>query len=353
MRILVIEDNDDHFDLIEDAIDDIEVDITLARGNTMQAGMAALQDETFDVCLFDLVLPDSTLDESIEIIGRLVGNTPIVALTSIKDMYVAEKLMSHGVQDYLPKDEMTPFSLYRTCLFAMQRQQYLLRIDHHNKDMQAFCASLSHDFFSSINRISQVVGLLESGLSERINLSDEDKLWFEFLNRSTEEIRHLVSGLRQYLSVNSEATITESVNIGELIVSVENLLRETIDNEFELTVVNTKFIVSGFSSLLFILLQNLLSNGIKYSDGTAKLCVLCEQHEHMLTVQVSDCGIGFDAKEAQEIFKPFNRLNTERGGSGLGLSICLRIVELHNGKIYAESSPGNGSTFTVELPLIQ
>lgn len=350
---MVIEDNDDHFELIEDALNEKRDEFDLTRSTNMESGLALLQTGKFEVCLMDLVLPDSSLHESVQVLSENSLVTPIVALTSINDINIAEKLIGAGIQDYLPKVEMTPLTLRKACRYAIQRQHYLLKIDRHNKDMQAFCASLSHDFLGSIHRISQVTNIFQSNLEQRVALTEDDLRWLSYLTQSTEEIHQLILDLRQYLSIDSELVDVESINLLSLLRSVEDSLRVTLDSDFSIEYLDADICISGHRSLLYILFLNLMTNSIKYTEGRAYLKVVCQQSKNTTIIEVSDKGIGFDNAQAVEIFEPFKRLNTGISGTGLGLSICKRVVDHHLGKISVQSSLGEGTTFEVQIPSLE
>ena len=111
--------------------------------------------------------------------------------------------------------------------------------------------------------------------------------------------------------------------------------------------------VRGDTAQLALVFQNLLSNAIKYqANGTrpeVKITAKCD--DKFCTVAIRDNGIGFESKYTERIFGLFKRLHKdEYPGTGLGLAICRRIVERHGGRIWAESTPGEGSTFYVSLP---
>lgn len=112
--------------------------------------------------------------------------------------------------------------------------------------------------------------------------------------------------------------------------------------------------VMGDAIQLEQLFQNLLGNAIKYRGTEAPLVnVAVRRVNQDWQFAIKDRGIGFDMKYAQEIFEPFRRLHgrKEYQGTGIGLAICRRIVEGHRGKIWAESRPGDGSTFYFTLPV--
>ena len=136
----------------------------------------------------------------------------------------------------------------------------------------------------------------------------------------------------------------------------------------ELTISNTMTIEAD-PTLIRQLLQNLVGNALKYQQEGAipQITIYTEStvldpeagaaHEpiEVCLIHVEDNGIGFDEKHLQTIFLPFQRLfkNDSYGGLGIGLATCLKIAEYHRGSISAKSMPGEGSTFTVTLPVKQ
>jgi two-component system CheB/CheR fusion protein len=106
--------------------------------------------------------------------------------------------------------------------------------------------------------------------------------------------------------------------------------------------------------LLSHLIQNLIDNAIKYNDKSVPVVEIHgETEDGVWLMHIVDNGIGFDESLAESIFKPFHRLVTkeEYDGSGVGLSICKAIVDMHCGEIVVKSTKGQGSEFTVKLPL--
>ena len=100
---------------------------------------------------------------------------------------------------------------------------------------------------------------------------------------------------------------------------------------------------------------NLIDNAVKYSDGDRTIIVRLAVEDAGVAVSVTDHGIGIPADEQERIFERFHRVSTglvhDVKGSGLGLSLVQHIVKAHGGRVSVESSPGEGSTFTIHLPL--
>jgi signal transduction histidine kinase len=113
-----------------------------------------------------------------------------------------------------------------------------------------------------------------------------------------------------------------------------------------------RLLVLGNEELLFTAIRNIATNGCKYSDDN-RAEVSLEVTEKWFIIRISDKGVGMDEKELSNIFQPFYRINDahEAKGFGLGLSLAHRIIKLHKGNISVISTPGTGSTFTIELPV--
>jgi light-regulated signal transduction histidine kinase (bacteriophytochrome) len=112
-------------------------------------------------------------------------------------------------------------------------------------------------------------------------------------------------------------------------------------------------VVIGRRTHFVQLFQNLIGNSLKYrGDRTPMVRVWSEDTPEECIVHVADNGIGFDPAYASQIFEPFKRLHGyEYAGSGIGLAICSRIVKQYGGRIWAESQPGEGSTFSFSVPV--
>jgi hypothetical protein len=102
------------------------------------------------------------------------------------------------------------------------------------------------------------------------------------------------------------------------------------------------------------ILYNLLENAVKYSPHGGKIRIFAKPGEGYLTIGISDQGIGISHQEQTQLFKAFQRLGQYQSGgakgAGLGLLVCLRLVEAHGGRIWVESESGKGSTFCFTLP---
>jgi signal transduction histidine kinase len=119
--------------------------------------------------------------------------------------------------------------------------------------------------------------------------------------------------------------------------------------------VHTPVIVIGSEEQLYRLVANLITNAIQYTSADGQISVSLQREEPYGIIQVADTGIGIPSLEQPRIFDRFYRVNSDRsrhtGGSGLGLAIAQAIVQRHQGTLQVESEVGQGSRFTVKLPM--
>ncbi|MCO7223492.1 ATP-binding protein [Pleionea sp. CnH1-48] len=355
MQILLVEDNQDHALLIQDLIGSaFSDDTSVHTEENLLPAMDLLSDKTFDICLCDLQLPDSSIGETIDRLKQIETCVPIIILTSINDENVAHKLLTYGMQDFLPKDELNINLLHRICTYAIKRKQQQILLEERTSDMEAFCRSLSHDFKGMVRRIGSSSKIIQEKLGEAI--TEELSDWFRLLDTNVNAIGALEKGLYDYLSTNNLAIVTTEVDLNVVVEEVCATLEGGEDQSYNIAVSELPSI-NGVRSQLFILFYNLIQNAIKYNENEPKINIAHQfnkkSHSHVITFK--DNGIGMKEEYLKKIFSPFYRLHSDRKyqGSGLGLSIVKRIVENHGADIRVESKEGSGSCFFVSFSQLE
>jgi len=226
---------------------------------------------------------------------------------------------------------------------------------HKTKD--AFLAVLTHDMRTPLSSIKAYAGVLGKGnLDEgqqsrisRILLRNQDSL-LEIVNNIL-EIEQLQSGMPIELNcVNFDvAYLAVLVN--------ENLTAQAAEKDILLQYDPdpSSVMIFGDREKIKRVLTNLVSNAIKYTESGGTIVVSCEAQEPYAVINVVDTGYGIPAEELPHIFERFRRVKGHRHiavGTGLGLAIVKSLVEAHEGTIHVSSQEGEGSTFTVRLPLL-
>jgi signal transduction histidine kinase len=236
-------------------------------------------------------------------------------------------------------------------------EQRTRRLKQSNSDLEQFAYAASHDLQEPLRKITSFGERLHSRLGDSL---DEKSL--DYLNRmqnAASRMRGLINDLLSYSRVTTRAEPYANVDLTEVAQNVVNDLEVCIQDLDGRVKVGDLPTIDADRTQMRQLLQNLISNGLKFhrEDVAPRVAVEAETFttdtgEEMCRLTVSDNGIGFDPKYGDKIFHIFQRLHA-RGkyqGTGVGLATCARIVDRHNGSIRAESSPGEGATFIVELP---
>jgi light-regulated signal transduction histidine kinase (bacteriophytochrome) len=154
-------------------------------------------------------------------------------------------------------------------------------------------------------------------------------------------------------TIHSEDHPAESADLSVALAEATSVLKDRIEQTGASITAPLLPTVRGDTAQMAQVFQNLLSNALKYqSNGTrpeVQISAACDSVNWIMSVK--DNGIGFETKYAERIFGLFKRLHkNEYPGTGLGLAICRRIIERHGGRIWADSTPGEGSTFYISLP---
>ncbi len=225
-------------------------------------------------------------------------------------------------------------------------------IQKRNKELDDFTYVVSHDLKEPLISIEGYSQILRAEFKEILN--GEPAEYLESIVKSTGRMKNLIDDL---LTLSRISRITESFKP----VSLESIIKEVeADFSYLLYLKKIKLIKPNILPILFgnetqlkIVFRNLLSNAIKFSDKEEPIIEIgCKEHdEDSYLCFVRDNGIGIDQKYYEKIFVIFQRLHTreEYEGTGAGLAIVKKIIEIHKGKIWVESKIGEGSTFYFTL----
>lgn len=225
-----------------------------------------------------------------------------------------------------------------------------------NDNLQEFAYIVSHDLKEPLRTISGFISLIEKDLIKR-NLNDEQtREYLHFVHRGTIQMEELISDILAYSKLNVVERKFEAVDMNEVIADVCNVLSKSITESGAVIKTEKLCAANGESRLLVQLFQNLLSNAIKYrsEDRQLVLEIGCSLQGSSVLYYVKDNGIGIPEKYFDTIFQAFKRLHSKikYEGTGIGLAICKKIVEVHGGKIWVESVENEGTTFFFTLPAV-
>ncbi|RYY89247.1 MAG: PAS domain S-box protein [Chitinophagaceae bacterium] len=236
-----------------------------------------------------------------------------------------------------------------------------------NKDLEQFAYAASHDLKEPVRKIHFFLQRLKDSLGDQIR--ENEQKYFDRMESASIRMKTLIDDLLCYSQVGQRAPAEETVDMNELMRQVLTDLDLEIEQKGATIHIPELFTIRGHHRQLQQAFQNLVSNALKYTlPGTPPVitlaCSRIKGHEAGLAlteeettrdfylITVKDNGIGFNQSDAERIFNVFTRLHgsADYTGTGVGLSIVRRVVENHNGFIWASSQPGDGATFNVLLP---
>ncbi len=233
----------------------------------------------------------------------------------------------------------------------ISERKYIRELESKNKELEQFAYISSHDLQEPLNTIISFISLLEEEYREK--LGGEGANYLRYIRESSFRMTALITDLLEYSRIGRGSELGKC-DCNELAAQVVADMQAAIGECNAAVNIGPLPTLRGYPAELRALFQNLLSNAIKFrrKDVQPVVSFTAADEGGLLHFVVEDNGIGIDKKHHEKIFIIFQRLNSmqEFGGTGIGLAHCKKIVELHGGKIWVESSPGEGSRFHFTFP---
>lgn len=229
-----------------------------------------------------------------------------------------------------------------------------------NRELEDFAYVASHDLQEPLRKIQTFASILDMDYGQ--NLDDEGRRYLDRLSQSANRMSRLIADLLSFSRVTSKVKPFTPTDLNEVVKTVLSDLEVPIQETQAEVHISQLPTIDADEAQMRQIFQNLIGNALKFRRADQRPVIRIEgslsqngQPDSWCVITVSDNGIGFDEKYLDRIFTPFQRLHNkeEYEGTGIGLSICRRIVERHGGTITAYSTPGEGATFVVTLPVHQ
>jgi signal transduction histidine kinase len=233
---------------------------------------------------------------------------------------------------------------------AEVRQAELLeKINSINKELQSFAYVVSHDLKAPLRGISTLAEWLVADCADKLGAEGKEQL--ELLNKKVMRMHSLIDGVLQYSRIERTREELVKVDLNELVPEIVEAIASpphiSITIEGQLPVIETEL------TRITQVFQNLLSNAVKYMDKPkGEIKVGCTDANDFWKFSISDNGPGIEERHFERIFQIFQTLNRSDDfeSTGIGLTIVKKIVEMHGGKIWLESTPSKGTTFFFTAP---
>lgn len=301
-----------------------------------------------------LVLRDARRAESISRATITFSVSAALTLSLLGGLYLLiGKFLSDQVQARLLSEEHR-----KELQFQIQEKERAEReLQRSNRELQDFAFVASHDLQEPLRKIQAFGDRLRS---KNLDVLDETSLdYLQRMQNAAGRMQELINALLNLSRVTTKAQPFVKVNLQDTLNVVVEDLQRRIDDTQGKVVVGSLPTIQADSVQMRQLFQNLIGNALKFRAEDRPSRVEVHQGNSVdpdfVRIVVSDNGIGFEGRHAEKIFQVFQRLHGrgEYEGSGIGLAICRRIVDRHGGKIVADSVPGEGATFTIDLPMKQ
>lgn len=219
-----------------------------------------------------------------------------------------------------------------------------------NQELEKFTYIASHDLKTPLRTISSFIGLMERKIQqEKYHQIPE---YFEYVKTGAQQMHFLVTDILEYSKLSQTNNIHTEVKLNEVITRVIGQLDSLVQEKSARFQIDPLPKIYANRVQMNILFQNLIENGLKYNDSLpAKIKISHNHKANNHVIRIIDNGIGIKEEYQEKIFEMFQRLHTydKYQGTGIGLSVCKKIVEQMNGKIEVSSNE-HGTTFSIRLP---
>ena len=222
-----------------------------------------------------------------------------------------------------------------------------------NRELTEFASIVSHDLRAPLRNINSFTQILLK--RNKLKFDDKDFEYAQFIQSGVRQSTQLIEDLLNYSRMDKNIGDPVFLDLNELVLDILNNNSHYLGEKNASFEINTLPKVKGHASLLTLIWQNLILNGLKYNDSEQpNITIGCDNIKGKTTFWVRDNGIGIALEYQEEVFRMFRRLHTsdKYEGTGIGLAFCKRVVEYYDGHIYFESATDNGTTFFFTLPKI-
>jgi signal transduction histidine kinase len=231
-------------------------------------------------------------------------------------------------------------------------RQRTAELEQSNRDLVGFSYSVSHDLRTPLRAINGFAHALLEDSGDSLDAQGKDYL--ARIGRASVRMGELIDELLNLANVSRRPLNVRPVHLSNLVSDLFEELRITDPDRVVQLNLQPELQAEGDEALLRNALSNLLHNAWKFTRGQAvgEITITAHAAPDCMNYSIADNGVGFDMAHAKRLFQPFQQLHGDQGfgGTGIGLASVRRIIERHGGRIWAESSPGDGARFIFTLP---
>lgn len=364
LRLLAIEDNPGDVRLLRETLAEAGGGhVRLESAGTLAAGIAALARDSFDAVLLDLSLPDSQGRDTITRLRAAAPHIPVVVMTSLSDEAMVMAAATTGVQDYLVKGQDSCRVVLRAVRYATERQRWQEHSANARKleAVGRLTGALAHEYNNLLTPVIGYCDLLRAAVEDDPNLS-------EMVARIRQAGERAALVTAQLLALGGHKRVRLGpLNLNEAIRAAEGMLRETVGSRVQLIMrLNARldlirFDASELEHLLTVLAINALeamAGGGDFIIETTNQTISAQSAIEMeltprphVVLIARDSGAGMSKETSSQILEPFAKpSHGDSKTTGLGLAALNGTLRATGARMFVESRPGEGSTFTIYFP---
>ncbi|MBN9564835.1 MAG: hybrid sensor histidine kinase/response regulator [Alphaproteobacteria bacterium] len=365
MKLFLIEDNPGDIRLIMEIFGRQDSDHFMVA-HSIDEGLSRIQESEPDILLLDLSLPDGHGVENVSRIKEHFPDLPVIVLTGLDDEKIALRALREGAQDYIVKGDLNFSGVRRSVFYAIERMRVekqlrtaLERAEVANHSKTAFLANMSHELRTPLNAIMGFAELMEREIFGPLG----NKRYLEYAHDIHKSGSYLLELINDLLDLaKAEAGKLE---LSETVVNIQRVLEESVEllgpqtkeaNVLIQVQIEARLpFLFGDARFLKQILINIISNAIKFTPPGGVVTIFATTNKlRGIMVTISDTGIGMVSEDIPKALSSFGQIasphNKSHRGTGLGLPLSKRLVELHGGVLSLNSQIGVGTTVTIQFP---
>jgi signal transduction histidine kinase/HPt (histidine-containing phosphotransfer) domain-containing protein len=373
IKILYVEDDElDQF-VMKRTLKSLEWKTELTVATTLHEGTLLAKEILFDCIFLDYLLPDGSGIDFLNLIRQSGNEAPVVMLTSQIDTNIAVEAMKCGAIDYIPKNMVTQEGLTQSLRYVLrtkeaeeERQRILKELIEARKVAEEaagmkemFLANMSHEIRTPLSGIMALSKILLS-----TPMTKEQMEYMNSIQKCSDSLLVIINDILDLTKIQAGKMSLENVPFD--VKGVVHHTRQLFSAKASEKNIPINCIIEdsvpaslmGDPTRLSQVLNNLVSNAIKFTEkGSVDITVKTKYNSdtnYNIQFRVKDSGIGIPKEHIGKIFESFTQagddITRKFGGTGLGLTIVKKLIELQNGNIEVESTPGMGTTFSFTIP---
>ena len=324
------------------------------------SGLARVKEVGASLLVVDLKMPGMSGMQVIDQVKQTNPEIVVIVITGFATVSTAVEAMRAGAYDFIPKP-FTAEELRVIIARGVERRRLALEAKQLREEKEAqarkFITFVSHQLQSPLGAVKQYLDVLRHGAGDSIPAQ-----YLQWIDRSCLKISNMLEVIGDWLTISKVegghlATKRVPVQWHEVLQPVlENCSQTAAENEVTLhnDLPEDLPSVIGDATALRMVMSNLVVNAVKYNNPGGEVHITGDCTDQTVSMTVSDNGAGISAQDLPHVFEEFYRSSNERlaakGGTGMGLPVCKKIVEELGGEVSLETKEGEGSRFTVTLP---